>query len=161
ATWPFRMSSSMSESSALCQSTASVVRPCAFTESRASANRSSKTSYSGPMSPARRSRNQRANAGLRPEVPTVMARSPRRSTEGSGYGNAATASRQLRRHDPGAALLVEGQDLELDRQVDLAERHSRRHRDDGGGEVEDRRDAGAHEAVGHVLRGARGRGDDA
>src|SRR5207244_6976182 len=33
------------------------------------------------------------------------------------------------------ALLVEGQDLELDREVDLPERHARRDADDGGREV--------------------------
>src|SRR5215207_9561073 len=60
-----------------------------------------------------------------------------------------------------APLLVEGQDLELDREVDLAQRDAGRCAHDGGGEVEDRRDARVDEAVGDLLRGVRGRGDDA
>ena len=60
-----------------------------------------------------------------------------------------------------AALLVEGQDLQLDREVDLAQRDAGRRAHDGGREVEDRRDARVDEAVGHLLRRVRGRGDDA
>src|SRR5439155_27222022 len=50
------------------------------------------------------------------------------------------------------ALLVVGQDLELDRQVDLADGHVVGNGDHRGGEVEDGGDAGGHHAVGHLLR---------
>src|SRR5690349_6899196 len=58
------------------------------------------------------------------------------------------------------ALLVEGENLELDREVDLPERHAGRHADDGGREVEDRRHTGVDEAVGDLLRRPRRGGDD-
>ena len=57
------------------------------------------------------------------------------------------------------ALFVEGQDLQLDRQVHLAERHAGRHRDERRGEVQDRSDARRHHPVRDLLRGP-GRGAD-
>src|SRR5437016_68585 len=50
------------------------------------------------------------------------------------------------------ALLVVSQDLELDRQVDLADGHVVGNGDHGRGEVEDGGDPGGHHAVGHLLR---------
>src|SRR5205807_4479909 len=67
-TWPLRIRSSMSESNALRQSIASDDRPPARTASRSPATRSSRTSYSGPMSASSRPRSQAATAGLRPDV---------------------------------------------------------------------------------------------
>src|SRR5262245_25303992 len=57
-------------------------------------------------------------------------------------------------------LLVEAQDLQLHCEVDLPQRHRTRHADHGRSEVEDRGNAGGHELVGDVLRGAGGRRDD-
>src|SRR5439155_13665580 len=54
ATWPFLISSSMSESRAFCQFRPSVERPSALTASRSAASRSASTSYSGPTSSASR-----------------------------------------------------------------------------------------------------------
>src|SRR5215218_3337788 len=59
-----------------------------------------------------------------------------------------------------APLLVEGEDLELDGEVDLAERDAGGRAHDGGGEVQDRRDARVDEPVGHLLRRVCGRRDD-
>ena len=57
------------------------------------------------------------------------------------------------------ALLVVGEDLQLDRQVDLAHVDALGHGDHGGGEVEDAGDTGSDQAVGDLL-GHRGRGGD-
>ena len=58
-------------------------------------------------------------------------------------------------------LLVVGEDLQLDRQVDLADVDALGHRDHGRGEVEDAGDAGGDHPVGDVLGRGRGRGDHA
>ena len=60
----------------------------------------------------------------------------------------------------GLALLVIGEDLQLDREVDLADVDAVGHGDDRRREVEDAGDAGGHERVGDVLRGLGGGGDD-
>src|SRR6476620_8068844 len=58
-----------------------------------------------------------------------------------------------------ATLVVEGQDLQLDCEIDLAHRYLLRHRDHGRGEVENRRDSGRDHPRGHLLRRGRRRGD--
>src|SRR5581483_5447623 len=82
ATWPFLISSSMSESRAFCQFSPSVERPSARTASRSAASRSTSTSYSGPISAARRFLSHDATAGLRPPVDTATVREPRRMIAG-------------------------------------------------------------------------------
>jgi len=57
---------------------------------------------------------------------------------------------------PSAVLLVEGQDLELGGEVDLAQRHLGGDNDHGGGEVQDRGDAGGHQPVRDRLGGGGG-----
>src|SRR5205814_717457 len=93
--WPFLMSSSMSESRAFRQSRASVDRPAAFTASRASANMTARTSYSGPTSAASRVRSQADSAGLKPPVETVTMTGPRRITDGRVYEHEAGSSAAL------------------------------------------------------------------
>ncbi len=56
---------------------------------------------------------------------------------------------------------VEAHDLQLDRQVDVAQKDLGGHGEDPGGEVEHRPHAGLHHAVGDVLGGGRRGGDDA
>ena len=56
-------------------------------------------------------------------------------------------------------LLVEGEDLQFQGQVDLAQGGLGRDRDDGGREVQDRTDPGRQQLVGYGL-GGRGRGGD-
>src|SRR5579871_2679689 len=80
--WPDLMSSSMSESSAFCQSSAPGTRPDSFIIARVSDNRLSRTSYSGPISNSRRRRSHDANAGLAPLVEMAMVSSPRRTMAG-------------------------------------------------------------------------------
>ena len=70
-------------------------------------------------------------------------------------------SSRARRRVGAAPELVEGEDLQLDREVDLAHRHAVGHGEHRGREVEDRGDAGVDEAVGDLLGGRGGRGDDA
>ena len=65
----------MPESNARCQSASSLERPEARSASRASESRSSRVSYSGPISSSRRRRRWAASAGLRPPVPTATTRS--------------------------------------------------------------------------------------
>src|SRR5690606_35546233 len=57
---------------------------------------------------------------------------------------------------PGLALLVEREDLEFDRQVDLAHVDALRDRQDDGREVQHARAARGHDAIAHPLGGARG-----
>src|SRR5436190_17103907 len=57
----------------------------------------------------------------------------------------------------GGALLVEAEDLQLDREVDLAEADAVGDVEDGGGEVQDAAHAGGDEAVGDVLGDVGGR----
>src|SRR5262245_36362161 len=59
------------------------------------------------------------------------------------------------------ALLVVGEDLQLDREVDLAHVDAVGHRDHGRREVEDAADSGLDHPVGDVLGGAGRGGDDA
>src|SRR5262249_45461788 len=59
------------------------------------------------------------------------------------------------------ALLVVGEDLQLDREVDLAHVDAVGHRDHGRREVEDAADPGLDHPVGDVLGGAGRGGDDA
>src|SRR5690606_17007243 len=53
----------------------------------------------------------------------------------------------------GLALLVEGQDLELNGQIDLTHIHMLGHIEDHWSKVEDAGDAGRDEPVAHPLRG--------
>ncbi len=73
-----------------------------------------------------------------------------------------TDNEQAHRHtDPiGLALLVKGQDLQLQRQVDLADVHVVRNGQQNRCEVEHAADSGGDQAVAHFLRRARGRGDN-
>ena len=57
-------------------------------------------------------------------------------------------------------LLVEGQDLQLGREVDLAERDALGHRHDRGREVEDGADTGGDQPFGHLLCDRGGGGED-
>src|ERR1041384_446460 len=59
------------------------------------------------------------------------------------------------------ALLVEGQDLKLDRQVDLAQRYVVGNLQDRRREVQDRLHARGDKTIARVLRGGRGRRDHA
>ena len=61
---------------------------------------------------------------------------------------------------PVSAPLVEAEDLQLDREIDLADGHARGHREDDRGEVQDRRDPRRDQPVRRLLRGRRRRGDD-
>ena len=70
-------------------------------------------------------------------------------------------ARGRRRRGGAAPQLVEGEDLQLDREVDLAHRDALGHREHRGREVEDRADAGGDEPVGDLLGDRRGRGEDA
>ncbi len=63
--------------------------------------------------------------------------------------------------EPCLPLLVEAEDLQLDGQVDLADRHAAGHREHRRGEVQDRRHAGEHEPVGDLLGHAARGGDHA
>ena len=87
----------------------------------------------------------------------VLSRRRRRASAESPVPSCVAARRRLSGASP---LLVEAQDLELDGEVDLAQRHTLRDGEDGRREVEDRRDPCGDEPVGHVLRGDRRRGDD-
>src|SRR5687767_14566041 len=57
-------------------------------------------------------------------------------------------------------LPIEAEDLELDRQVDLAQRHAGRHHDRRRREVEDRPDTGGDQAIDDLLSRRRRCGDD-
>ena len=61
----------------------------------------------------------------------------------------------------GDLLAVEGEDLQLGRQVDLAHDDAVGHREHGGGEVEHRAHPGRDEVVAGLLRALGGGGDDA
>src|SRR6185437_13782712 len=56
-------------------------------------------------------------------------------------------------------LRMEGEDLQLDGQIDLTHVHARWHGEHDGREVEDAGDPGGDQTVTHSLRGRRGRGD--
>ena len=108
-------------------------------------------------------------AAMRP-APTTTQRRPRDEEVHRVAGDRGPASRRSSARGPAASplrarrarrrrvapLLVEGQDLQLDREVDLAQRHAVGHGHDRRREVEDRRDAGVDEAVGHLLGRAAG-----
>ena len=78
---PYAPVSTMPPSNADCQLASSDERPEPRNSSRASESMSSRVSYSGPISSSSRRRRCAASAGLRPPVPTVTTRSPRRITD--------------------------------------------------------------------------------
>jgi hypothetical protein len=57
-------------------------------------------------------------------------------------------------------LLIEGKDLQLDREIDLPKTYVGRNVQVGGRKVEDRLDPGVDESLRHLLRLRRRRGDD-
>ena len=79
-------------------------RPAALPGPRTAA--SSSVSYSGPSSSASRRRSQAASAGLRPPVPTVTTRSPRRTTDISVKEQLAGSSALFTQTRPRLAGLV-------------------------------------------------------
>src|SRR5262245_17582945 len=156
------------------------ISPGAFDPSApAKARRSSRVRYAvassatattagrvGGRSPARasdaaepHSPSSRIRSAPRANATRAGARSPQASSvETAAVTSVAIVVGSL--SSPGPLAEVEGQILELDRQVDVLETHVLRHLDAARGEVEDRPHPGRDQPVGDSLGGLRGDRDD-
>src|SRR5690606_16084426 len=133
-------------------------RPSASSGSRDGSTRGATTVTCAPASTRVRAR--RAPTG---PAPTTTHRCPAtRSCTGSPPSRPTVPCSPLPSTPSAcrAALLVEGQDLQLDRHVHVAHQHVRGHVQHGRREVEDRADARLDQALGGVLRRPRRGGDD-
>ena len=114
---------------------------------------------------ARRSSSSRG--ALRKFAPTTKTGTPAQprawplARRGPGVGLPVPGRDLADEVDGGPALLVEGEDLQLGGEVDLAERDPGRHLEVGRGEVQDRGDAGRDQPVADLLGGGGRGGDDA